>query len=461
MSISKNQIIPLQIESLSNDGSGIGHYCGEAVFVPGSVPGDSIQVRIVKDCKRYAFGIVESILEPSPDRLAPDCAAAAPCGGCCFRHIVYTAEVAAKGQFVQDAFTRIGAFSLKVLPCLPSPQTERYRNKAQYPVGRDANGRICAGFYAGRTHRIVPCADCLLQPQIFSDITTFLCHTFDALGIEPYDETTGSGMIRHIFLRTGIHTGELMVCLVAAVPELPRTQELVQNLCARFPAITTILLNVNAQRTNVILGRENHTLFGPGYIADTMCGVPIRLGPLSFYQVNTPAAEQLYGIAAEYAALRPEDRLLDLYCGMGTIGLSMASRCAQLVGVEVIPEAVDAAKMNAQAMGSAISAKCRFLCADAGTAARQLCEEGLAPDVVVLDPPRKGCDETTLNAVLQMAPRRIVMVSCYPATAARDCRYLADRGYTLRRVQPADMFPRTKHVETVVLMTRSDAGDAE
>ena len=459
MSFSKNQTVKVRVESLSSDGSGVAHADGEALFLPAAAPGDEIEAKIVKDCGRYAFAIVSRILTPSPARIEQDCPVSGPCGGCCFRHIGYRTELDAKQGFVQDAFDRIGKFSLKVLPILASPEVDRYRNKAQYPIGLDDKGNICAGFYAGRSHRIVPCADCLLQPREFSDITAFLCSRMQSLGIQPYDESSCKGELRHIFIRRGAHSGQILVCLVAATPSLPHGKALAEDLMRRFPAVRSVMLNVNARRTNVILGEENHVLAGESYIEDTLCGVPIHLGPLSFYQVNTPAAEQLYRVAAADAALQPDDHLLDLYCGMGTIGLSMIGSCAELTGVEVIPEAVEAARANAAAMGGGVSDKCRFLCADAGAAAAALLAEEKQIDAVILDPPRKGCDAAALDAVLSMQPRTIVMVSCNPATAARDCRYLADRGYVLQRVQPADLFPRTRHVEAVALLSRLNAGE--
>ena len=248
-----------------------------------------------------------------------------------------------------------------------------------------------------------------------------------------------------------------MVCLVCTRPKLPHSDELVALLREKFRDIATILINVNAKKTNVILGEESVTLYGPGFIEDTLCGVPVRLGPLSFYQVNTLAAERLYGVAAEYAQLEPDDVLLDLYCGMGTIGLSMAGHCRELIGVEIVPEAIDSAKANAARMGDAVAAKSRFFCADAGEAAARLAAEGLRPDVIMLDPPRKGCDETTLSAVVQMSPRWVVYVSCNPSTAARDAAWLGQHGYRAEKVQPVDLFPRTKHVETVCLLSKLNA----
>ena len=455
MPLQKNQILTLRIERLSSDGSGVAHSAdGEAVFVPGTAPGDEARVRIVKDCGRYAFGILDELLTPSPDRIPVDCPVAGPCGGCSLRHLDYAAELRAKQESVLDAFRRIGGLEVPVLDILPSPDVDRYRNKVQFPVGIDKNGVPCIGFYAGRTHRIVPCPDCKLQPSVLNEIGNALCAFFAQQVIRPYDEQSGKGLVRHIFLRRGAHSGQIMVCLVCTRAKLPHAEQLCTALRGQFPAISTILLNVNAKNTNVILGSENHILYGPGYIEDTLCGVPVRLGPLSFYQVNTLAAERLYGVAAQYAQLTPDDTLLDLYCGMGTIGLSMAEQCRELIGVEIVPEAIESAKANAARMGEAVAAKSRFFCADAGQAATQLAAEGLHPDIVMLDPPRKGCDEATLSAVVRMAPRRVVYVSCNPATSARDAAWLEQNGYHAEKVQPVDLFPRTTHCECITALTR-------
>ena len=456
MPLQKNQIISLTIQRLSGDGSGVGHWEGEAVFVPGTAPGDQIQARIVKDCKRYAFGIVDTLETASPDRIPVDCPVAGPCGGCSLRHLRYQAELQAKEDSVADAFRRIGGLDVPIQPILPSPEVDRYRNKVQYPVGKDKNGHLCIGFYAGRSHRIVPCADCKLQPAVLNEIGNTLCGLLEQYGIQPYDEQSGKGLVRHIFLRRGAHSGQIMVCLVCTRPSLPHADEIVRQLCSRFDAIRTILINVNQEKTNVILGLKNQILYGSGFIEDTLCDVPVQLGPLSFYQVNTPGAEQLYKVAAAYAAPTPDDLLLDLYCGMGTIGLSMVQHCRELIGVEIIPEAIESAKANASRMGADVAAKSRFFCADAGQAASRLASEGLAPDIIVVDPPRKGCDQATLSAIIKMAPRRLVYVSCNPATAARDCAILAQSGYSVDKVQPVDMFPRTGHVEAVIQLSKGE-----
>ncbi len=456
----KNQIVSLTVTALSSDGNGIGHVNGMAVFVAGAVVGDELDVRLAKLCKSYAFGIIENIRVPSPNRITPDCSVCKSCGGCDFRTMTYAAELEAKRQFVQDAMTRIGGLDVTAAPSLPSPMQDGYRNKVQYPLTRLANGKIAAGFYASRSHRVIPCDDCKLQPALLNSIVRTLCGLLDRYKITIYDEVTGKGLVRHLYLRHGIHSGEVMVCLVCNGRSLPHSCEFVTDLLAAHPEVSTVVLNVNTRDTNVITGPENITLYGPGVIHDTMCGVPVSLNPLSFYQVNTLGAEQLYNVAADYAAAPFADgntpgsgTLLDLYCGAGTIGLSMADRFEKLVGVETIPQAVENARANAAAMGHSTD-RARFLCADAGEAAAQLAAEGLQPDVIVLDPPRKGCSTQALDAVLTMAPRRVVMVSCNAATAARDVRYLADHGYAVQQVQPVDMFPRTRHIECVVQLDR-------
>ncbi len=451
MPVKKNQILTLEIESLSSDGSGVGHWEGQAIFVPMTAPGDHVRVRVVRPLKQYAFGIVEEIVSPSPARIPPDCEVYRPCGGCQLRHIRYADELASKQQMVEETFRRLGGLELPVRPILPSPLENEYRNKVQFPVQAGPDGKAQIGFFAPRSHRLVPCSSCRLQPQELNAIAQRCAALLDELGISCYDESTHTGLVRHLYLRRGWHSGQVLLCLVVNGRRLPRWQELCRILCAEFPSIVSIVLNVNTAKTNVITGRECIPLAGNGFIRDTMCGVPVQLGPLSFYQVNTPAAEQLYRAARKAAALQPGDTLLDLYCGMGTIGLSMAEDCSALVGVEVVAEAVESARRNAAEMGLTSA---RFLCADAGQAASQLAKEGLRPDVIVLDPPRKGCDEATLDAVAQMSPQRVVMISCNPATAARDTKLLAQRGFVPQWVQPADLFPRTRHCEAIVLLSR-------
>ena len=454
MPLSKNQILEMEIAGLSSDGNGVGRAEGMAVFVPGTAPGDRLRVRIVKVLSRYAFGRVEEILTPGPGRVAPDCPAFGPCGGCALRQLDYAAECEAKTGFVRDAFSRLGGLSVAVSPVVPAPDPDRYRNKVQLPVGRDANGRIVTGFYAGRSHRIVPCRDCQLQPEWMNALAARACALFEQFGIEPYDEEQHTGLVRHLYLRQGWHSGQRLLCFVLNGKVLPHEKAICAALQQEF-GLTTVLVNENTARTNVILGENTRTVLGPGVIEDTLAGVPLRMGVHEFYQVNTPAAEALYAKARELAGLRPGDFLLDLYCGMGSIGLSMQADCGKLVGVEVVPQAVEEARKTAARLGLP-GGKAEFYCMNAGAAAARFAAEGRRPDVVVVDPPRKGCSAEALAAIVQMAPRTIVMVSCNPATAARDTRILTDAGYAAKSVQPFDLFPRTKHVETVVLLSKGE-----
>ncbi len=454
MPLSKNQILEMEGAGLSSDGNGVGRAEGMAVFVPGTAPGDRLRVRIVKVLSRYAFGRVEEILTPGPGRVAPDCPAFGPCGGCALRQLDYAAECEAKTGFVRDAFSRLGGLSVAVSPVVPAPDPDRYRNKVQLPVGRDANGRIVTGFYAGRSHRIVPCRDCQLQPEWMNALAARACALFEQFGIEPYDEEQHTGLVRHLYLRQGWHSGQRLLCFVLNGKVLPHEKAICAALQQEF-GLTTVLVNENTARTNVILGENTRTVLGPGVIEDTLAGVPLRMGVHEFYQVNTPAAEALYAKARELAGLRPGDFLLDLYCGMGSIGLSMQADCGKLVGVEVVPQAVEEARKTAARLGLP-DGKAEFYCMDAGAAAARFAAEGRRPDVVVVDPPRKGCSAEALAAIVQMAPRTIVMVSCNPATAARDTRILTDAGYAAKSVQPFDLFPRTKHVETVVLLSKGE-----
>ena len=453
MPLQKNQILTLRIERLSSDGSGVAHSAdGEAVFVPGTAPGDEARVRIVKDCGRYAFGILDELLTPSPDRIPVDCPVAGPCGGCRLRHLDYAAELRAKQESVLDAFRRIGGLEVPVLDILPSPDVDRYRNKVQLPVGTDENGHIVTGFFAGRSHRIVACADCRLQPEWMNQLAARTCALLEENGITAYNEETHTGRVRHLYMRQGWHSGQRLLCFVVNGNGLPNEAEICAILQKEFD-LTTILINRNSERTNVILGRKTRTVLGPGVIEDTLAGVPLRMGVHEFYQVNTPAAETLYAKAREYAGLKETDFLLDLYCGMGTIGLSMLPDCRRLVGVEVVPQAVDGAKQTAARLGLDAD-RADFRCQDAGAAAAQLAAEGARPDVIVVDPPRKGCDEAALTAIAEMAPRTVVMVSCNAATAARDTKWLTEHGYKAVEVQPVDLFPRTRHVEAIVSLQR-------
>lgn len=451
--LTKNQLIEIEITDLTSEGNGVGHYGEErfAVFVPNTAPGDRAEIRVVKVLKNYAFGRLEKLLVPSKNRIPSECPVSHLCGGCSLRHLSYEAECRIKNGWVEDCLNRLGDIHIPLEPFQPSPDRNRYRNKAQYPISRDEKGHYHLGFYANRSHRIVDCDDCLLQPEIFSQIAGAFRGFLKQYQIPAYDEITGKGLLRHLYLRKGENTGEVLFCLVVNGTKIPYQKELVQMLTRSFPQIVGIVLNVNQKKGNTILGNKCITLWGKDTIKDILCGVEVELSPLSFYQVNHDSAENLYGIARDFAQLTGEETLLDLFCGAGTIGLSMAKDCGKLIGVEIIPEAIENAKKNAERSGIH---NADFFCADAGQAADRLAKEGLQPDVVVLDPPRKGCDQTVIDAVVTMAPSRIVMVSCNPATMARDCKLFEAQGYLVRKAVGVDMFPRTGHVESVILLSR-------
>ncbi|MGN1110208.1 MAG: 23S rRNA (uracil(1939)-C(5))-methyltransferase RlmD [Oscillospiraceae bacterium] len=447
--MTKNDIETLKITALTSEGSGVARLDGMVVFTPFTAVGDVVEARLVKCLKSYCYAKIERIITPSPDRVENTCPAFGKCGGCTFRHISYEAELRAKDEIVRSAFERIGGLSPEFLPIIGSENSERYRNKLQMPLAKQPDGTLACGFFSERSHRVIPIEDCALQPKIFSEITRFALERMRELRISVYNEEKHEGVVRHIFLRKGHQSGEICVVLVARrkVPEFDR---LARDLREKFPEITGVVLNINPDKTNVILGEREILLSGKSEISDTMCGVPVEISPKSFYQVNTPAAENLYCQAAEFA--QPSGKLLlDLYCGAGTIGLSMAKEAAKIIGAEIVPEAVENANQNAARCGID---NAEFICADAGQAAQQLAERCLKPDVILLDPPRKGCGEEALSACVSMQPERIVMISCNPATAAKDCRFLSENGYELQTVRAFDLFPRTKHTECVCLLTK-------
>ncbi|SDN30257.1 23S rRNA (uracil1939-C5)-methyltransferase [Acetanaerobacterium elongatum] len=451
MTLKKNDIIPLEITDITNEGNGVGRADGLAVFVPMTVVGDILRVHITKVLKSYAYGIVKEIVAPGAGRITADCSVFSRCGGCSYRHMSYEAELNIKKKQVFDALKRIGGLHFEEQMIIPSPQTEGYRNKAQYPVRADENGHCIAGFFAQRSHRLISCTDCTLQPKLFEEVTNEVLAFANRYKIPPYKEENGSGLLRHIYLRYAGATGELMVCLVINGKNLPHADMLIQTLTEKHPQVKSIVLNHNRADTNVILGEKCTTLYGSGTITDILRGVKVRLSPLSFYQVNRLGAERLYEAVEEFAQPNESDLLLDLYCGAGTIGLSMARKVNKLIGVEIVPEAVDNARENAVLNGFS---NCEFLCADASGAALELERRGTKPDIIILDPPRKGSDYECLSAVVRMNPSRIIMVSCNPATLARDLKQLEELGYKAEKARAVDMFPRTAHVECVVLMSR-------
>ncbi|NMA80194.1 MAG: 23S rRNA (uracil(1939)-C(5))-methyltransferase RlmD [Clostridiales bacterium] len=448
--IKKNQIIKIEITDITSQGSGVGHHENMAIFVPLTAIGDIVEVKIVKVLKSYAYGIINKILIPSSGRIEVDCPVFAKCGGCAYRHISYDEELKVKDRTVRDAFERIGKVSTQFEPIVGCDNVDRYRNKAVHAIGSE-NGKIVCGFYARRSHRITPITDCKLHPEEFAQINEFIVDYSAKHRIEPYDEGTHKGILRNVFIRQGWHSGEIAICFVSRGRNEKELSGLANALTERFENIKSAVMNINPDRTNVILGEENVLLAGCETIKDLMCGNIITLSPHSFYQINTAQAEKLYRIVKDYADLEPDDLVIDMYCGAGTIGLSLAPQAREVIGIEIVPAAIENAKKNAQE--NDIS-NVRFICADASHAANTLINEDISPDVIVLDPPRKGCDRRTLDAVVKLASTRVVMVSCNPATAARDIRILQDNGYTAVKTRAVDMFPRTGHVETVVLMSR-------
>ncbi len=441
--MNKNDIIELTITDISADGSGVGKYEGIAVFVPLTAVGDVIRARILKVKKNYVYAKAEEIINPSACRISPCCSAFKQCGGCVFRHISYESECNSKQNRVRETMRRIGGIDIAPQPIMAARKSERYRNKAQYPIAADGS----VGFYAKHSHRVVSSQDCLLHPEEFKTASDIFTRFIREKGISVYSEQTRRGLVRHLYLRRGEATGEIMVCVVANGEALPHADILVDNLKTAFgDALKSVVLNVNAKDTNVVLGDKNILLYGREYIYDILCGVKVRISPFSFYQVNHDMAEILYKKAAEYADARDKN-VLDLYCGAGTIGLSMARKAKSVIGVEIVDAAIADAKENAR--DNDIK-NARFICGDAADAAKKLRAEGITADVVILDPPRKGCDESLLKTVAQdFAPERVVYVSCDVATLSRDTAILETLGYKLKEYTPVDLFPRTAHVETV------------
>ena len=446
----KNDIIELTITGMTLQGDGIARHEGVPVFVPGACPGDHIKALILKAKPNCAFGKCVDILEPSPERIDPGCEAFPRCGGCAFRHISYEAELAVKQREIRETLRRIGGIEIEPEAILGAREPERYRNKALLPVCMD-HGHIKAGYYARRSHRVIYSGDCRLQPEVFNRLAGAVCAWAEEAGCSIYDEGMGKGLLRHIYLRQTQGGQQILVCLVINGQGVPQADLLIERLRTESPAVKGVLLNHNTKDSNVILGPGETLLWGEGHITETLCGLEFTLSPQSFFQVNPAQAERLYRLAGEMASLNGKERVLDLYCGTGTIGLTMAGRCAELVGVEAVPQAVEDARRNAAQNGIS---NARFLCMDAARAATQLAGEGWRPDVVLLDPPRKGCEPALLQTVADMAPGWVVYISCDPATLARDLKLLRGLGYEARRVVPVDMFPRTGHVECGVAVVR-------
>ncbi|MBQ7625291.1 MAG: 23S rRNA (uracil(1939)-C(5))-methyltransferase RlmD [Clostridia bacterium] len=447
----KNQVVTLETEGYSSDGSGVGRHDGFVVFVPQSARGDKLSVRIVKALSTHAYGRIEEILSPSPYRQASPCPVFSKCGGCDFMHITYEEELFLKAERVKDAMARIGGFSLPLSGIVPSPDVLRSRNKALFPVGLLC-GCAVFGFYRARSHDIIPLSDCLINDERASKLAKAVAKWADDHGISVYDEYNNTGLLRNVFTRCS--EGAVLLCIVAQSEKLPHTSELISRCREVCPSLCGVVLNINDKKTNVALGGRCVTLWGSPYLEDTVLGKTFRLSPLSFYQVNHRQSEALYEYALSLTDLDKTRDALDLYCGVGTITLALSSLCRKVYGAEIVPRAIDDARENA-AVNCVTNAE--FICADAGDAAKELSERGFSPYAVVCDPPRKGMDENALSALLSFNAERIVYIACDPASLARDAKYLCSRGYTLKEYKAFDMFPRTANCEVVALLARDFA----
>lgn len=454
--MTKNDIIQLQIISVTSDGDGVGRVGELVFFVPNTAVGDTVRAKVLKIKKNVGYARLQEIITPSDDRIEPDCSVAFSCGGCVYRHISYDAELVLKRQKVIDAVTRIGGLSEDLVKeIIPSKNIDGYRNKAMIPVGLNSAGEVVMGYYARHSHHIMPCLSCRLSPDIFNDIAAFV---YDYLRERPELVYTSSNRrgIRHLYLRYAESVGDVMVCIVAGARRFDGDNELYNSLKEKFLQIKGIVVNVNPDDTNVILGRNTYPVYGADHISDVLCGLRFEIYPEAFYQINRSQTERLYHKAKEYAALTGSETLLDLYCGAGTIGLSMAEDCMSLIGVEIVSAAIENAKRNASQNGIR---NARFICGDAAKAAETLRAEGHHPDVIVVDPPRKGLSPDLIDTIVRMSPDRVVYVSCDPATLARDLKLFTERNYSVKEITPCDMFPRTAHVETVVLLSRKMPDD--
>ena len=451
MEYRKNDIVTLKIEDCGIDGEGIGKADGFTVFVKDAVIGDTVRAKIMKAKKNYGYGRLEEIITPSPDRVEPKCQFARQCGGCQLQALSYEKQLEFKTSKVRGHLERIGGFTdIPMEKILGMDQPFHYRNKAQFPVGKSKDGRIITGFYAGRTHSIIENRDCALGVTRNKEVLDRVIAYMEKFHIQPYDENTGKGLVRHVLIRYGFFTDEMMVCLIINGEKLPGEEALVKSL-RQIPETVSVMVNVNKKRNNVILGEKVRLLWGQPYITDKIGGISYQISPLSFFQVNPYQTGRLYGKALEYAQLSGNETVWDLYCGIGTISLFLAQKAKMVRGVEIIPAAIENAKENARLNGFANT---EFFVGKAEEVLpEQFARTGERADVIVVDPPRKGCDETLLSTIIKMQPDRVVYVSCDSATLARDLKYLCERGYELKKVCPVDMFPNTVSVETVVLLS--------
>lgn len=450
----KNDLLTVTIEDMGHDGEGIGKADGYTVFVKDAVIGDTVKAKIMKAKKNYGYARLMEIVTPSRDRVVPLCPYARQCGGCQIQALSYEKQLSYKENKITNNLVRIGGFVREELPMEPimgMKEPFRYRNKAQFPVGTDKDGNLVTGFYAGRTHSIINNRKCYLGVEVNEKILDIVLGYMEKYNVSAYDETSGEGLVRHVLIRYGFHSKEIMVCLVVNGKSIPQAGKLVEEL-RKIPGMTSITLNVNRERTNVILGNEVKLLWGQMYITDQIGDVSYQISPLSFYQVNPLQTEKLYGKALEFAGLKGEEVVWDLYCGIGTISLFLAQKARKVYGVEIVPAAIEDARRNARLNGIE---NAEFFVGKAEEVLPEKYEkEGIYADVIVVDPPRKGCEGSVLDTMLKMRPERIVYVSCDSATLARDLRVLCDGGYQIERIVGCDMFSMTIHVETVALLVK-------
>ncbi|MFZ2839326.1 MAG: 23S rRNA (uracil(1939)-C(5))-methyltransferase RlmD [Blautia wexlerae] len=457
MEFRKNDLVTLEIEDCGIDGEGIGKADGFTVFVKDAVIGDTVTAKIIKAKKNYGYGRLMEVLKPSPYRVEPKCEFARQCGGCQLQALSYDQQLVFKTNKVKGHLERIGGFTdIPMEPIIGMDELFHYRNKAQFPVGRNKEGKIVTGFYAGRTHNIIENRDCALGVAENKEVLDRVIAHMEKYGIEPYNEATGKGLVRHVLIRYGYFTKEVMVCLILNGNKIPKEEQLVKSLC-EIPGMTSITINVNKKHSNVILGEEICLLWGQEYITDRIGDISYQISPLSFYQVNPMQTQKLYAKALEYADLHGQETVWDLYCGIGTISLFLAQKAKFVRGVEIVPAAIENAKENAKLNG--LENTEFFVGKAEEVLPREYKKNGVYADVIVVDPPRKGCDETLLETMVEMNPDRIVYVSCDSATLARDLKYLCERGYELRKVCPVDQFGMTVHVETVVLLSQQKPDD--
>ncbi len=448
--VEKNRDYIVDISGLTSEGSGVAKIDGFTVFVEGALPEEKAEIKIVKVLKNYAYGKLLRTLDPAAARVEPACGVVKRCGGCQLQHMSYEAQLEYKTRQVKDAIERLGGLKgITIHDTIGMKEPWRYRNKAQFPVGLD--GDVMIGFYASRSHEIIDTPQCAIQDDVNDKVTQTVREFIKKYDISIYDENTGKGLIRHIMTRKGFRTGELMVCIVINGDTLPCDKALIDMLNRNTENLKSIVLNVNKKRTNVILGDRNIVIFGEEAIYDYIGEFKFKISPLSFFQVNPIQTEVLYGKALEYAELKGNETVFDAYCGIGTISLFLSKKAKKVYGVEIIPQAIENAKENARLNGITNT---EFIVGESETVIPEMYKKGIKADVIVVDPPRKGCDEKLLDVIAQMAPERVVYVSCNPATLARDLKYLSERGYKVKEVQPVDMFPQTTHTESVCLIER-------